>query len=161
MKALGEEAREECRVYFCGGSSAVLEGWRDSTVDADLRIVPDSIRLLEAVPRLKEELRLNVELAAPSDFIPELPGWRERSRFIRQEGRVSFFHYDFYAQALSKVERGARKDRMDVAAMVERGLVEPAKAWELFERIVPELHRYPAIEPDHFRAAMVTALGAP
>jgi hypothetical protein len=52
--------------------------------------------------RLKSELDLNVELASPADFIPPLPGWRERSRLIAREGALTFFHYDFYAQALAK-----------------------------------------------------------
>ena len=33
--------------------------------------------LFRALPRLKEELRINVEIASPAHFIPELPGWRE------------------------------------------------------------------------------------
>lgn len=42
MRALGERAESECRVYFTGGTSAVLEGWRHTTVDVDLLLVPDS-----------------------------------------------------------------------------------------------------------------------
>jgi hypothetical protein len=29
-----------------------------------------------------ERLGFNVELASPPDFIPELPGWRERSPLV-------------------------------------------------------------------------------
>lgn len=78
-----------------GGATAVLLGWRDSTVDIDLKIVPDSNRILRSLPALKERLQLNVELAAPDDFIPALPNWEERSKFIKQEGRLAFLHYDF------------------------------------------------------------------
>jgi hypothetical protein len=49
---------------------------------------------------------LNVELAAPSDFIPVPDGWEERSPLIRREGKISFHHFDPVAQALSKAERG-------------------------------------------------------
>lgn len=74
-RALGREARSgDVRVYLAGGSSAVLKGWRPTTVDVDLKIVPDSDPLLRALAVLKERLRLNVELASPDDFIPELPG---------------------------------------------------------------------------------------
>ncbi len=64
MEALAAAAREPCRVYFTGGATAVLMGWRPTTIDLDLRLVPDSDELLRAVPRLKEELSLNVELAS-------------------------------------------------------------------------------------------------
>ncbi len=65
-------------------ASAVLLGFRASTVDIDLKLIPDSDELLRAIPKLKEELQVNVELASPDQFIPPLPEWRERSRFIRR-----------------------------------------------------------------------------
>jgi len=158
MKALGGTADADTRVYFTGGASAVLEGWRTATVDVDLRIVPDRDELLRAIPALKEELELNVELASPPDFIPELPGWEERSRFIAREGRVSFYHYDFYSQALAKIERGHTQDAADVATMLDRGLVEPRRLRELFEAIEPQLYRYPAIDPKSFHRSLEAAL---
>ncbi|HEX4622126.1 MAG TPA: DUF6036 family nucleotidyltransferase, partial [Myxococcaceae bacterium] len=114
MKALGEATRAPVRVYLTGGATAVLLGWRMSTIDVDLKPVPESDALLRSLPGLKEALHVNVELAAPSDFIPELPGWQERSAFIGQEGALTFFYYDFYGQALSKIERGHAKDVGDV-----------------------------------------------
>jgi hypothetical protein len=134
-----------------GGASAVLEGWRGSTVDVDLRFEPDVDELLREIPRLKERLGINVELASPPDFIPELPGWRERSTLVFQEGNVYVHHFDFYSQALAKIERGFRQDLDDVTEMVQRGLVEPPRLRELYEAIEPELYRYPAIDPSAFR----------
>ena len=58
----------------------------------------------QSVP--KGRLNINVEFASPDDFIPELPGWQERSRFIVREHSLDYFHYDFYAQCLAKIERG-------------------------------------------------------
>jgi hypothetical protein len=158
MHALAGEADRDTRLYFTGGATAVLIGWRRTTIDVDLRFVPESDRLLRAIPHLKEELRINVELASPSDFIPQLPGWEERSRFIRKEGNLSFFHYDLYSQALAKIERGHAQDRGDVDEMLRRGLVEPARALELFEKIESDLYRYPAIDPAAFRRAVQEAL---
>src|SRR6266508_1147904 len=105
IKALGTATRAQARVYLVGGATAVLFGWRDSTIDLDLKIIPDSDEILRSLPALKERLQMNIELASPDDFIPALPGWQERSRFIQQEGKLSFFHYDFYGQALAKLER--------------------------------------------------------
>jgi hypothetical protein len=159
MRALGDEARSECRVYLVGGASAVLEGWRSQTIDADLFLQPESDQLLQAVPRIKETLRINVELVSPAHFIPELPGWEERSRFIERHGKVSFFHYDFYAQALAKIERGEVKDQGDVAAMLERQLIDAGRVWELFKRIEPMLYRYPDLDPVSFRRSVEASLG--
>jgi len=47
---------------------------------------PPPDELLRALPALKESLGVNIELASPPDFIPELPGWRERSPLVFQEG---------------------------------------------------------------------------
>lgn len=160
MRALGAAAAEDTRVYFTGGATAVLLGWRATTIDIDIEIVPDRDDILRMIPSLKESLQINVELASPAHFIPELPGWRERSAFIAREGKVSFHHYDFYAQALSKIERGHAKDRADLAAMLRDGLVEPARLRELFESIVPEMYRYPALDTASFRRALDEALAA-
>lgn len=161
MQTLGAEADREGRVYFTGGATAVLLGWRPTTIDADISIVPESDRLLRALPGLKETLRMNVELASPAHFIPELPGWEQRSPFIAREGKLSFHHYDLYAQALAKIERGHARDRQDVQEMLGRGLVDPQRLRELFAQIEPELYRYPALDPPSFRRAVEEALGAP
>ncbi len=94
---------------------------------------------------------MNIELASPPDFIPELPGWRDRSPFVFREGNVDIHHFDFYSQALSKIERGFSQDLDDVRHMMESGLVEPSRLHELYDAIEPELFRYPAIDPVAFR----------
>ncbi|HUP49094.1 MAG TPA: hypothetical protein VNA04_09935 [Thermoanaerobaculia bacterium] len=154
MRELGRAARGEARVYLAGGSSAVLLEWRPTTIDIDLEIRPESDDVLRAIPRLKEELEVNVELASPGHFIPELPGWESRSPFIGREGPLWFHHYDFYAQALAKIERSHTRDLLDVRAIHELGLVEPGRLMELFASIEPQLYRYPAIDPRSFRTAV-------
>ena len=154
ITSLARTATNQSRLYFTGGATAVLLGWRASTIDVDIHIVPDDDRLLRALPELKESLELNVELACPAQFIPELPGWQERSLFITQEGKLSFFHYDLYAQALAKIERGHALDVTDVEQMFHRAFIEPAQLKSLFEAIVPQLYRYPAIDPPAFRRAL-------
>ena len=157
FRALGAEARDETRLYLTGGTTAVLLGWRVATVDLDIKMVPERDSLFRAIPALKEKLEINVELAAPADFIPELPGWEERSRFILREGKIDFFHYDFYAQALSKLQRGHAKDTEDVREMIDRRLVEPGKAIELFNAIEDQLYRFPSIDPASFRRRVEAA----
>lgn len=151
MRRLGPEADAETRVYFTGGATAVLLGWRRSTIDIDIRIVPETDRLLRVIPLLKEELRINVELASPADFIPVPAGWEDRSLFIASEGKIAFYHFDPYAQALAKVERSHTQDLEDVQALIRMGLVDRRRALEYFQRIEPDLYRYPAIDPRSFR----------
>jgi hypothetical protein len=158
MHALGREADGDTRLYFTGGATAVLLGWRPTTIDVDIEIVPESDRILRAVPVLKERLEINVELASPSDFIPEIPGWEDRSLFIEKIERVSFLHYDLYSLALAKIERGHTQDLADVEEMLKRRLVEPERVFDLFDRIEPDLYRYPAIDPASFRKAVGQAL---
>ena len=105
-----------------GGATAVLLGWRVSTIDVDLKLEGGAETVLRAVPRIKEEMQINVELASPSDFIPELPGWRDRSLYITPEGRLDFYHFDLYSQALAKIQRGHVQDLEDVRQMMVRAL---------------------------------------
>ncbi len=158
LRELAREADADGAVFLTGGATAVLLGWRASTIDADILMVPEQDSLYRALPRLKEELQLNVEIASPAHFIPELPGWRERSLFIERVGRVSYYHYDPYSQALAKIERGHAKDLGDVAQLLERGLVEPGRLRELFQAIEPRLHRYPAVDHASFRKRLDEAL---
>jgi hypothetical protein len=154
---LGRTVKDGAEVFFTGGVTAVLHGWRTATVDVNLKVVPDTESILRAIVELKEALRVNIEFAAPDEFVPELPGWRERSLFIRKEGPVSFFHYDLYAQALAKIERGHAQDVLDVKRMLDDGLVEPAKLRALFDEVEPALYRFPAIDPPSFRRAVEEA----
>lgn len=156
---LAKVASQDVTVYLTGGATAVLHGWRDSTVDIDLRLEPDSDELLRRIAAVKNELHVNVELASPPDFIPELPGWRERSPFAFSEGQVTVRHFDPYSQALSKVWRDFELDRADVRAMIDGGLVEPGRLEELFAEIEPALFRYPSLDPDEFRAKLARTLG--
>ncbi len=158
-RSLARTASGPTRIYLTGGATAVLEGWRGSTVDIDLRFEPDVDELLRALPALKERLGVNIELASPPDFIPELPGWRERSPLVFQEGNVSVHHFDFYSQALSKIERGFSQDLDDVRRMVASGLVQPARLRELYELIEPQMFRYPAIDPSAFRRKVEAVVG--
>lgn len=154
MSALGREAKDTARIYFTGGATAVLLGWRSSTIDVDIRILPESDQLLRFMPVLKERLEINVELACPSDFVPELAGWEDRSLFVGQEGKLFFLHYDLYSQALAKIERSHVQDLADVRAMLRTGRIEPQRVLLFFNEIEPRLYLYPAIDAPSFRRAV-------
>jgi hypothetical protein len=155
LEALAGRASAPTTVYLVGGATAVTVGWRASTIDIDLVLRPEDEGAMRAIPRLKEELRINVELASPLDHLPELPGWAERSPFVARVGPLTVRQFDPYAQALAKLERGFPHDRTDVAAMVDLGLVQPERLLELFELIADDLYRFPSIEPGELRDSVV------
>jgi hypothetical protein len=157
LSALARAATTDVGVFVVGGTSAVLVGWRATTIDIDLALRPESDTLLRAIPELKERLNINVELASPDQFIPVPPGWERRSPIISRIGRATIHHYDFCAQALAKLERGHARDLADVDAMVAHGLIDAARVRDQFSRIEPDLYRFPAIDPSSFRRAVDAA----
>jgi hypothetical protein len=159
MRACGAAARREGVCYLTGGATAVLLGWRDSTLDIDVRFEPEEEdEVMRALQRLKHDLQMNIETASPDDFIPVPAGWEARSAFAGREGALTFRHFDFYSQALSKLERGHDKDLIDVAALLERELVAPGTLLEMYEEIESQLHRFPAIDPASFRRRVERAI---
>lgn len=158
MRELGARLSQPTKIYLVGGAVALLHDWRASTIDIDLALAPESDEVYRAIVALKNELDVNVELAAPSDFIPPLPAWESRSRSVVQHGPATFLIYDLYSQALAKIERGHAQDRADVDAMISSNLVAPDQLRSLYDAIEPELFRYPAIEPSAFRAALEETL---
>ena len=156
LTALAREATTDVEVFLVGGTSAVLIGWRNATVDVDVVMRPETDELLRAIPALKERLNINVELASPDHFIPVPPGWEDRSPLVGRIGRLTVRHYDFVAQALSKIERGHARDLADVEAMIARGLITPSQVRDQFARMEADLYRFPAIDPASFRKAVDT-----
>jgi hypothetical protein len=146
MEALGKRVRGPGTVYLTGGATALLFGWRKKTIDIDIKAEPEPPGFFEAIAELKDSLDTNVELASPDLFIPELPGWRDRSPLIQRSGQVDFRHFDFYSQVLAKLERGHERDMNDVFEFKKQRLVDPKKLLELFTQIRPQLKKFPAID---------------
>ena len=130
--ALGSST-EPSRVYLIGGATAVLLGWRPSTLDVDLCAERDQV--LQQISELKKRLQINVELGRPEDSVPPLEGSSERHLFIETIGPVSYFHYDPYAQAFSKIVRGFNTDVVDATQFVRAKLVLPRELQRLVKAI--------------------------
>lgn len=130
------------RVYFVGGGTAVAAGWRTATIDADLHA--DDPAVFQDIQGIKERLDLNIEFARPEHFVPPLAGSADRHVFVDRIGNVEFYHYDPYAQLLSKVVRGFRKDLLDAERFVTSGMVDPDGFVRLVEDIPDSVYaRYP------------------
>ena len=145
LHELGRRVRVPTRLYLVGGASAVVEDWQAATPDINLVAEPESRELLESIPKLKEQLDISVEFASPAHFVPELPGWRDRSHWIAQHGAIQVYHYDFVSQVVAKVERGHRQDLDDASRMLA-AKVDATRLRELVEHTKGELVRYPAID---------------
>jgi hypothetical protein len=158
LYAIAREATTDTQIFLVGGTTAVLIGWRATTMDLDMAMRPESDALLRAIPTLKERLHVNVELASPDQFLPIPAGWEDRSPVITRIGRVTFRHYDLCAQALAKIERGHTRDLADVEALLARGLITPLAVRAMFHQMEPFLYRFPAVDPPSFRRAMEEAL---
>jgi hypothetical protein len=59
--ARSSPGRQSYRVFFVGGGTAVLAGWRESTIDADL--YSDREEIFRDIQAIKERLQLNIEFA--------------------------------------------------------------------------------------------------
>src|SRR5438105_4877402 len=82
MQELASSARSPGKVYFTGGATALLLGFRDQTIDIVIKLDPEPKGVFEAIAVLKNRLDVNIELASPDNFIPPVPDWRERSKHI-------------------------------------------------------------------------------
>ncbi len=146
-------AGEAYRVYIVGGGTAVLSGWRSATIDVDLHADRDEV--FREIQAIKERLELNIEFARPEHFVPPLAGSDRRHVFIDRVGSVEFFHYDPYAQLLSKIVRGFRKDVMDARSFLRSGMVEPGTFRNLVQAIPESAYaKYPSLS----RAAVLSAV---
>jgi hypothetical protein len=150
MEELGKRATTPGTIYLTGGATALLLGIRNQTIDIDIKMDPEPGGVFEAINDLKNGLDLNIELASPDHFIPRLPGWQDRSVTIGTFSRVLFKHFDYYSQALSKIERGFDRDIGDVTAFCNLGLVDLGELERLALAIRADLIRYPAIDADDF-----------
>jgi hypothetical protein len=148
------------RIYLVGGSTALLLGFRETTVDLDLKIDPEPQGVFEAIAQVKESLQANIELSSPDQFIPELPGWRERSVWIAKHGQIDFYHYDYYSQALAKIARGFDRDLRDAAMLLKSGRISEPELLRLFEVITPAMVRFPNINPKVFRSKLDSFIGS-
>jgi len=159
MKELARDApqRGAYRVYFVGGGTAVYLGWRRSSIDVDL--CSDQEIVFRNIQEIKERLNINIEFARPEDFVPPLKGTADRHVFIDTVGAITFYHYDPYAQLLSKVVRGFQRDIDDAREFIDSGMVDPQQFRSLVAAIPdPAYAKYPNLSRGGIENAVETFL---
>jgi hypothetical protein len=145
------------RVYLVGGGTAVYLGWRRSSIDVDLYSDRDVV--FRDIQQIKERLNINIEFARPEDFVPPLRGTADRHVFIDTVGSITFYHYDPYAQAFSKVVRGFQRDLDDAQQFLRSGMVDPRRFRSLVAAIPDSAYaRYPSLSRDGVEKAAETFL---
>jgi hypothetical protein len=145
MESVGRVLRKNTTLYLTGGSTALLYGFRESTIDID--IAGDMDEMFAHIPGLKEKLQINIEMAKPTDFVPSLPGENTRHIFIDQFGKVIFMHFDPYSQAFSKIVRGNQTDMSDVKNLAKERLVDLQKLSEMVKGLSDiDFARYPRLD---------------
>lgn len=140
LETLGERFRHAGRIYLVGGTTMVWEKLRAQTIDIDIAYeiaAEDSAEFTRTIQLLKHELSVNVEEAAPGDFIPLPSGYRERSKFVGRFGSLDVFHFDLYSMALSKLERGRDEDLSDVLLLLSKHEIEMPQLENNFVEILP------------------------
>lgn len=146
LELLGKSLDSKCRVYVTGGATALLYGWRDITIDLDFKVIPEPPKFYEIIAQVKNEGKVNLELATPDHFVPLLPGWETRSKYIDTYGKADFYHFDPYTQVLSKIERNHHRDQIDVENFIKSGLVTMDRLTDLFNEVKHECIKFPAID---------------
>lgn len=140
LNVLGKEVNFPCKIYLVGGTSLIVFGLREQTVDIDLSLEVDNkyhAKLIQTIRHLKEELDMNIEEASPGDFIPLPSGWEERCSYVGQFGTITVYHFDLYSTALSKIERGSEIDFEDVKSLIQSGKIEWKKLIAFYQEILP------------------------
>jgi hypothetical protein len=156
LHELGRRFSGRGALYLAGGSMLVYEGFRPRTVDVDYRIeltAGDDSQFIQALRAAQRAVNLNIEPASPADFIPLPSGWRERSRFLTQEGGLAVYAFDLLSTALAKIERGQERDIDDVLALCRTGALGVKQIAQAFEEIAPriETEALPRITEQDFR----------
>ena len=137
--ALSQRLRLPLRLYLVGGSVLVDLGLRPATLDIDYVAAADDPRALadleRQLPKLKDEIDVNVEPAGPADFMPVPRRALDESRYVRSCGPVSVYHYHYPTLILAKVARAAERDLGDVELLIREGVTD----WAAVERAWAEV----------------------
>jgi hypothetical protein len=144
LVALGRAVRHPVRFYLVGGTTVVWLHLRAQTIDIDFTAMMDPKvhgEFIDAVRRLKDEMKINVEEVSPADFIPLPSGHEQRAIWVGRYGTIDVFHFDLVSTALSKIERGTAGDFEDVVELVRYGELKREELRRGYEEILPRMGR--------------------
>ncbi len=154
LQQLGRAFHKPARLYLVEGAALVHLGIRPGfTQDIDVQVYgANEGDLIVTIQKLIERLQVNIEFAAPGDFIPLTLQWEAHAQFVGRYGTIDVFYFDFYSIALSKIERGNDRDIADVKLLMQHGMVTPDELDKAYQEVLVQLGkgRYPRITPQRF-----------
>lgn len=145
LRQLGARCEFEVSLYLLGGSALALLGNPRQTQDLDYTadMAPEQSRVFRLTAEaLASEMRLDLEEAPITEFVPLPPNALERRRFVGRFGKLNVYIFDLYTLALSKIARGFESDLNDVLFMLGVGLIEFGELERLFEFVLPKAPQF-------------------
>jgi hypothetical protein len=154
LRNLSRAFRKQGRLYLVGGAALVHLGVRSGTtqdIDIEIRATNED-EMSEAIRRLKDSMRINVEFASPADFIPVPAQWETNAKYVGRYGSIDVFYFDFYSIALSKIERGSATDINDVKLLVQQGIIDLQELDNAYNEVLPRVGKRPynRLDPQKF-----------
>ncbi len=74
MKAIGRAGKKNARIYFVGGATAVLLGWRETTIDVDVKILPEIDRVTSSSSSSQGRSSIECRTRLAGRFHPAITG---------------------------------------------------------------------------------------
>ena len=151
LQELGRAFRGRGRIYLLGGAALVHAGVRCRPTQ-DIGLVVTRGDLYQAARKVAQVMNITLEFTSLSLWIPLPSQWEMMSRYVGRYGKIDVFYLDFYAVALSKMNRGNDRDINDVKLLLQQGLLSLAELDTDYGEVVANMGkgRYPRMDPQQF-----------
>jgi hypothetical protein len=151
LQDLGQAFRGRGRMYLLGGAALVHARVRCGPTQ-DIGLVVTRGDLYQAARKVAQAMSIAIEFTSPSLWIPLPSQWETMSRYVGRYGKIDVFYLDFYAIALSKMNRGNDRDIKDVKLLLQQGLLSLAELDAAYGEVVANMGkgRYRRMDPQQF-----------
>jgi hypothetical protein len=151
LQDLGRAVRGRGRMYLLGGAALVHARVRCKPTQ-DIGLVVTRGDLYQAARKVAQAMNIPIEFTSLSLWIPLPRQWETRSRYVGRYGKIDVFYLDFYAVALSKMNRGNDRDINDVKLLLQQGLLSLAGLDAAYGEVVANMGkgRYRRMDPQQF-----------
>jgi hypothetical protein len=151
LQELGRAYRGRGRMYLFGGAALVHAGVRCGPTQ-DIGLVVTRGDLYQAARKVAQAMNIAIEFTSLRLWIPLPSQWETMSRYVGRSGKIDVFYLDFYAVALSKMNRGNDRDIKDVKLLLQQGLLTLAELDAASGEVVANMGkgRYRRMDPQQF-----------
>jgi hypothetical protein len=151
LQDLGRAFRGRGRMYLLGGAALVHAGVPCEPTQ-EIGLVVTRGDLYRAARKVAQAMNVAIEFTSLSLWIPLPSQWETMSRYVGRYGKIDVFYLDFYAVALSKMNRGNDRDIKDVKLLLQQELLSLAELDAAYEEVVESVGkgRYRRMDPQQF-----------